>query len=104
MQHARQWVNGLDFVQGGPPIDAIEFAIEKEPDAIYLLTDGVTAVKTVAQQIRSFNQIEDLINGTQVRSPIHAISFYSLEGEQLMRQIASENKGQFIYVPDPRKR
>ena len=102
--HAQKWVNGLDFVDGGPPIDAIKFAIEKEPDAIYLLTDGITGVKTVAKQIRDANLIDDLINGEQVRSPIHAIAFYSLKGEQLMRQIAQENKGQFIYVPDPRKR
>ena len=89
--------------RGAPPTDALRFAIEKEPDAIYLLTDGVTKVD-VAKFLREENRVRDLINGEQVRVPIHTIAFYSLDGQQLLKQIAAENKGQFIYVPDPRKR
>jgi hypothetical protein len=35
--------------------------------------------------------------------PIHAIAYHSLDGQQLLRQIAEENKGQFHYVPAPRR-
>ncbi|MEM7474427.1 MAG: hypothetical protein AAF483_05485 [Planctomycetota bacterium] len=102
LEHARRWLMGVKIGNsGGPPKKAIEFAIEKEPDAIYLLTDGVTSVKDVAETIRDSNTISDLILGEQIRVPIHTIAYYSLKGERLLRQIAMENKGQFIYVPDP---
>ena len=105
LEHARRWLMGLKIGgSGGPPKEAIKFAIEKEPDAIYLLTDGVTRVKDVASFIQTQNTITDIIFGSQLRVPIHTIAFYSLEGQALLRQIASENKGQFIYVPDPTKR
>ena len=73
----------------------------KEPDAIYLLTDGVTRVKDVAAIVRNQNRIQDLIHGEQVRVPIHTIAFYTLDGERLLRQIAAENDGQFTYVRPP---
>ncbi len=101
LEHARRWMDTLRIGPGAPPIDALEMAIDKEPDAIYLLSDGVTKVD-VPKFLRDENRISDLINGEQVRVPIHTIAFYSLDGEALMRKVAAENRGQFIYVPDPR--
>ncbi len=104
LEHARRWLMGVKIGNsGGPPKKAIELAIDKEPDAIYLLTDGVTSVKDVAKTILAKNTVSDLIMGDQIRVPIHTIAYYSLNGQQLLRQIASENRGQFIYVPDPSK-
>lgn len=103
LQHARRWVDTLQIGVGAPPTKALELAISKEPDAIYLLTDGVTKVD-VAKGLRESNRVADLINGEQIRVPIHSIAFYSLEGQALLRQIASENNGQFIYVPDPTRK
>ncbi|MEM7561110.1 MAG: VWA domain-containing protein [Planctomycetota bacterium] len=104
LEHARRWLMGVKIGNsGGPPKKAIELAIDKEPDAIYLLTDGVTSVKDVAETILAKNTVSDLIMGDQIRVPIHTIAYYSLKGQQLLRKIASENKGQFIYVPDPSK-
>lgn len=104
LEHARRWLLGVTIGgSGAAPKESVKFAIEKEPDAIYLLTDGVTKVKDVADFIREQNRVSDLINGEQVRVPIHAIAFYSDEGQQLLRRIAAENAGQFIYVPDPTK-
>ncbi len=103
LEHARRWIDTLRIDIGAPPNDALKLAIEKEPDAIYLLTDGVTNVD-VAKFLRSENRVDDIVSGEQVRVPIHTIAFYSLDGQQLLKQIANENRGQFIYVPDPRKR
>lgn len=103
LEHARRWVDTLRIDIGAPPNEALKLGIEKEPDAIYLLTDGVTKVD-VPKFLREENRIDDLVFGEQVRVPIHTIAFYSLEGQEMLKQIASENKGQFIYVPDPRKR
>lgn len=102
LEHARRWIDTLRIGIGAPPTKALETAIEKEPDAIYLLTDGVTKVDVPAF-LRTANRISDLILGEQVRVPIHTIAFYSLEGQTTLQKIAAENRGQFIYVPDPRK-
>jgi hypothetical protein len=101
LQHARRWVETLTIGIGAPPNKALEMAISKEPDAIYLLTDGVTKVD-VAAFLREANRVSDLINGEQILVPIHTIAFYSQEGQALLRRIAQENRGQFVYVPDPR--
>lgn len=103
LAHARSWMDTLRIDIGGPPNSALELAISKEPDAIYLLTDGVTQADVLGF-LRKKNRLHDLIYGEQVRVPIHTIAFYSRDGLELLKQIAAENKGQFIYVPDPKKR
>ncbi len=103
LNHARGWIETLRIAPGAPPNKALKFAIEREPDAIYLLTDGDTKVD-VAGYLRSHNRTHDFVSGEQVLVPIHAIAFYSQLGEQLMKLIAGENKGQFIYVPKPQKK
>ena len=102
LQHARRWIDSVKIDKGASPLAALRLAIDLEPDAVYLLTDGVTSVD-VPKAVREFNRVQDLINGEQVKAPIHAIAYYSLKGEQLMKRLATENNGQFIYVPDPRR-
>ena len=101
VQHAKRWIDTIRIATGAPPNDALTAAIKLEPDAIYLLTDGVTKVDVCAH-LQQVNRINDLINGELVKTPIHAIAYYSDKGEQLMRQVAAENQGQFIYVPKPK--
>lgn len=98
IEHARRWIDTIKLDRGGPPNDALAWAIERDPDAIYLLTDGVTKTD-VCGFLRESNRLVDIINGEQVRVPIHAIAYHSLDGQQLLRQLAQENGGQFHYVP-----
>jgi hypothetical protein len=100
IDHARRWIDSIKLDRGGPPNDALAWAIDREPDAIYLLTDGVTKTD-VCGFLRKKNRISDLISGEQVRVPVHTIAYHSLEGQQLLRQLAAENAGQFHYVPKP---
>jgi hypothetical protein len=100
IDHARRWIETIKLDRGGPPNDALAWAIDRDPDAIYLLTDGVTKTD-VCTFLREKNRIDDFINGQQVRVPIHAIAYQSLDGQSLLRQLAQENKGQFHYVPPP---
>ena len=102
LAHTRRWLDTLSIGIGAPPNDALALAIDKQPDAIYLLTDGVTSVDVV-QFVRERNRISDLIAGEQVRVPIHTIAFYSLDGQAMLQQLAAENAGRFTYVPDPRR-
>ena len=104
LRHAQNWIESLRIERGAPPNDALLHAIEIEPDAIYLLADGATKID-VPGFLREKNRTSDFISGEQVRVPIHAIAFYSPDsGQKLMKQVAAENKGQYIYVPDPRKK
>ena len=104
LRHAQNWIESLRIERGAPPNDALLHAIEIEPDAIYLLADGATKID-VPGFLRTKNRTSDFISGEQVRVPIHAIAFYSPDsGQKLMKQVAAENKGQYIYVPDPRKK
>lgn len=98
VDHARRWIETIQLDRGGPPNDALAWAIDREPDAIYLLTDGVTKTD-VCGFLREKNRINDFLSGPRVRVPIHAIAYHSLDGQQLLRQIAEENEGQFHYVP-----
>jgi hypothetical protein len=103
IDHARRWIETIKLDRGGPPNDALAWAIDRDPDAIYLLTDGVTKTD-VCGYLRQENRLRDLVNGEQVRVPIHAIAYHSLDGQQLLRQVAQENNGQFHYVPAPEQR
>ena len=94
LKHAGNWIESLRIERGAPPTAALVHAIDLDPDAIYLLADGATKID-VPEFLRAKNRTSDFISGEQVRVPIHAIAFYSPE---------AGHKGQFIYVPDPRKK
>jgi len=98
IDHARRWIDSVKLDRGGPPNEALQLAIEREPDAIYLLTDGVTQAD-VCGFLRKINRVSDVVSGEQVRVPIHTIAYHSLDGQQLLRQLARENAGEFHYVP-----
>ena len=96
----QQWMETVPIGAGGPPNEALKLAIELESDSVFLLTDGVTR-SDVASYLQRTNRQEDELDGPQIRCPIHTIGFYSREGEALLQRIASENRGQYHYVPDP---
>ncbi len=104
LEHAQSWIESIRLARGAPPDEALEKAIELELDAIYFLADGATK-RDVPGLLKKTNRTSDFISGEQIRVPIHTIAFYAPEvGRKLMQKIANENKGQFIYVADPRKK
>lgn len=96
----QNWMETIPIGTGGPPNQALKMAIELNPDSIFLLTDGVTR-SDVAGGLLKTNRQEDELDGPQIRCPIHTIGFYSREGEALLQRIATENGGQYRYVPNP---
>jgi hypothetical protein len=96
----QRWMETVPIGSGGPPNQALKLAIELEPDSIFLLTDGVTRSDVAGNLLKS-NRQEDELDGPQIRCPIHTIGFYSREGEALLQRIATENGGQYRYVPNP---
>lgn len=69
-------------------------ALRLKPDAIFLLTDGEFQ-DNVLQTFRNGNRNR----GKKKKIPVHTIGFHSKIGAPVLSQIASENNGQFRYVP-----
>lgn len=104
--HAQRWLESLQIAVGAPPIDALELALEIECDGIYFLADGEMSdkvAKRLLEILREKNRTDDIVEGEIVLVPIHTIAYYSDKGLAKMKAIAEENRGQFAYVPKPRK-
>jgi von Willebrand factor type A domain len=100
IQKTLAWVQRIQIRGGKPPNDALDQAIEMDPDGIFLLFDGDTKVDVPAHLQKS-NRSFDIISGTSVRVPIHTIGFYTQKYEVLLKRIAEENSGTYRFVPKP---
>jgi hypothetical protein len=92
--HALGVIAGQNTGGGTNPQGAFEFAfktLDPLPDCIYYMTDGITQVD-VAAQLRS-------LNGGPNKTTVHAIAFGNGSLEVVMRQIAAENGGTYLFVP-----
>ncbi len=88
-QKAIEWANSINATGGTQPLGAMKIAIGLNPDAIFLLSDGVFAQR-IAQQITELN------SPTGVR--IHTIAFFSRSGEEILRELAEDNNGLHRFV------
>jgi hypothetical protein len=84
-----RWVSNLSASGGTNPLGAMKQAIDLKPDAIFLLTDG-DFPEGVVDEIRKSN------NGSTV---INTIAFIEESGGPRLKRIASENRGEYRFVP-----
>ena len=84
------WVEQVRANGGTDPRKAMRLALSLEPDAIWLLSDGLFA-RQAADEIRAANP------GARVQ--VHSIGFFSNAGEPVLRRIAEENRGAYRFVP-----
>ena len=89
LERLRAWIQGFSIQGGTDPRQAMIAALELQPDAIFMLTDGAFEAQTV-DVIRQRND---------KRVAIHTIAFKDRSGEPLLRRIAEENGGEYRYVP-----
>ena len=85
-----RWVAQVD-PGGGPtdPLDAMAAAIRLQPDLIYFLTDGEFK-KGVNLRLRSIKL---------PRTIIHTFGFGETLGEELLKEVARNNGGEYKFVP-----
>ena len=88
--HYLRWVAQVD-PGGGPtdPRDAMAAAIKLQPDLIYFLTDGEFK-KGVNLRLRSIKL---------PRTAIHTFAFGETLGEELLKDVARNNGGEYTFVP-----
>ncbi len=89
---SRQFPNGPTF-----PMRAMSVALQANPDAIFLLSDGEFQDDTVGF-LQTQNVVRDLGKGEIRKIPVHTIAMDFTFGVMALRQIASENNGQFRMV------
>ena len=85
---------GVSARGGTDPSGALALALSTlKPDAIYLLTDGGF------DPTKSFAAITKFNPGHEVE--INTVGFHDKGGESVLRQIALENHGEYMYIPPP---
>jgi hypothetical protein len=97
------WMKTVERELKTDPYEAMRFAVEMLPDAIYLLTDGMFRGKTESYLAEN-NMIEDSLDGPRPKVVIHTIGFWSDEGQDLLKRISAKYGGTYRFVPPPVKR
>ncbi len=96
----RRWAMRVSTDRGKAPYEPLEFALRLRPDVIFLLSDGEFP-QGIEDLLRAENRVENLFGEKNPISIVHTIGYFSKEGENRMRRIATQNKGQYRYVPKP---
>lgn len=94
----RMWLSTVRLGHDTFPFLAMKSAIELRPDAVYLLSDGDFRDAT-ADYLKKFNRPYDSMGQKQHQAAVHTFSFHSRVGQAVMRRIARENAGQYLFVP-----
>jgi len=84
------WIASIPSGGSTNPVPAMTEALRFQPDAIWLLSDGLFP-PAAADLIRNENP--------NAHTQIHTIAFYDNQGEPLLRRIAEENRGRYRFVP-----
>ncbi len=86
------WIFSTDHAFGSNPQKAMVRALEFKPDTVWLLSDGEFSTN-ISKEIHVANE--------SVQAAINTVGFYSRNGEEVLRQIATENHGIYRFVPPP---
>lgn len=87
-ERLQQWINSVSAGGGTNPEEALLWAIDLEPSAIYFLTDGIFDPQA-AQNVTAANKTKKV--------QIHTIAFMNNAGEGLLKQIAKDNRGKYTF-------
>lgn len=89
-QKLADWVRQFQTPSGGTdPSSAIVATLRMDPEVVFLLTDGGFSESVV-----------DLTKQSNTnRTRINTVSFVTKEGEPLLRKIAEQNRGKYLFVP-----
>ena len=99
-----KWVHTVEYELRTDPYDAVKFAIEMVPDAIYLLTDGkFTDRGKTERYLKEQNLIDDPIEGQRPKVVVHTICFWKKDGEETLQAIAKAYGGTYRFVPEEKK-
>lgn len=96
LQLVQEWIQNLQMGGGTQPSSALMMALEMNPDAIFLLSDGQIRDNSIAM-LRMINR--NPATGMPL-IPIHTILLMSEQGHLPLQVIAEENGGHFRNVTE----
>ncbi|HEX5106662.1 MAG TPA: VWA domain-containing protein, partial [Pirellulaceae bacterium] len=103
INRAEKWVGTVANELRTDPYDAVKFAIDMVPDAIYLLTDGKFTDRGLTERyLKNNNIIDDPLEGRRPKVVIHTICFWQKDGELALQAIAKDYGGTYRFVPPAR--
>jgi hypothetical protein len=104
INRVEQWMKGVQNELRTLPYDAVKFALDMVPDAIYLLTDGKFTDKGRTEQyLKANNIVDDPVDGKKPKVVIHTICFWQNDGEETLQAIAKAYGGTYRFVPREKK-
>lgn len=89
----RRWLRGRTLGRATMPAGALRVALEFNPDAIFLLSDGELQDNSLAVLRLANNGSSGL---RQI--PIHTVHLFSPFGRESLERIALENQGSFTHI------
>ncbi|MCG8649999.1 MAG: hypothetical protein MI861_09205, partial [Pirellulales bacterium] len=93
----KRWARSITIDRGKAPYEALRFALQLRPDAVFLLSDGEFP-QGIEDLLKNENKVENLFGDRKPISIVHTISYHSKEGESRMRRIAQQNGGQYRHI------
>jgi hypothetical protein len=94
----RAWLSTIRLGYDTRPFLSVKSALDLYPDAIYLLSDGDFKDPT-AEYLKKYNNITDNNGRPRPQVVVHTFNFHNREGAAIMRRIARENGGKYVYLP-----
>ena len=99
---AEEWMAGIKNELRTDPFEAVKYAVEMLPDAIYILSDGKFTDKGKTEKyLARHNQLDDPIDGQRPKVVIHTVGFHSRAGEETLEGLAKAYGGTYRFVPAP---
>ncbi|RMF42717.1 MAG: VWA domain-containing protein [Planctomycetota bacterium] len=93
----RRWLRSIELGRATMPAEAMQYALQLNPDAIFMLSDGELQDNTV-NLLRMLNSPRS----ERRQIPIHTVHLFSLQGRRTLQLIAMENGGTFTPVEQQR--
>ncbi len=91
---ALDWASTMGPLGATDPSGALRYALEElDCDTIFLMTDGEFDEFSTRNVLSQFN--------AGARVAIHTIAFHSNAGASILRGIADDYRGQYLFVPPP---
>lgn len=89
----RRWLRSRNLGRATMPGEALQYALNFKPDAIFLLSDGELQDNSIGML-----RIVNGFSSERRQTPVHTVHLMSLQGRMTLQQIALENSGTFTPI------
>jgi hypothetical protein len=95
-REAVDWAESVTPDGGTDPTEALKVALQLKPDAIFLMTDGMFDSPPAVESLLAMGNPDAKVS-------INTIAFHERTAEEILKRIAAKHRGDYRFVPDPRR-